>query len=288
MKKALLVLICVLSIFTSACKEQKADRLAEGSVRFTAENLPKISVTELTKSNGMELAAAILGVTPSEASSLITVCETTDDCYAALISGECDIVIAHPYGKSVKELLSATPLEFTEASLYSDALVFITNGGSAPDTLSTEQLRSLYSGETVNWKETGGSDTAVTLFGQKSKTAVQNAFEKYISEDITVPEIQKTIETADGSYMAAVGYDNRNGALGYMLLKTSNGFNGGSVKPLAVDGVLPSEETVASGEYKLTVPVNVVIRASEPAGQSVRVLYDWIISEQGRAAAGCK
>lgn len=288
MKKTVLVLICVLSIFTSACKSQKADRLAEGSVRFTAENLPKIAVTELTKDNGTGLAAAILGVTQSEASTLITVCETTDDCYAMLISGECDIVIAHPYGKSVKELLAATPLEFTEASLYSDALVFVTNGGSAPDTLSTEQLRALYSGETSNWQEVGGSDTEVTLFGEKSKTAVQNAFEKYISEDITVPDVQKTIETADGSYTATVGYDNRNGAVGYTLFKAAEGFGGGSVKPIAVDGVLPSEETVKSGEYKLQVPVNVVIRASEPAGQNVRVLYEWIISEQGRAASGCR
>lgn len=53
---------------------------------------------------------------------------------------------------------------------------------------------------------------------------------------------------------------------------------------LQVDGVAPSDETIADGSYPLLNEYYVVIRADEPADSPARQLRDWILSDEGKAA----
>lgn len=284
MKKFVALCISVLMLICVACNETP-DRLADGSVRFTAENYPKVCVTSYSEQIGKNLAVSVLGITPEEASKFITVCDTTNECYIKLIAGECDIVFAHGYGKEVTEKLNTTALELTTNELVSDALVFMYNG-TGLEGMTTEQITSVYKGEVTNWSAFGGSDTSITLFGSKDGTAVQNAFQKYISADITVPPVYKTVTTENGEFKAEISYDNRQGAIGYTLFTLAGDFNKGTVKPVSVNGIVPNEETVKSGQYPLTFPLGVTIRSSEGSGNNVRVLFDWILSEQGKIALG--
>lgn len=285
MKRIAVGILCVMLVFTVACGESSPSRLAEGSVEFTDKNYPVVCVTPLTENMGINMTAAVLGCDRDTAAAVITVCDTTDECYRRLIDGECDIVIAHGYGKSITEKLGTTALTLTESELCRDALVFVTNVNSGVDTLSAEQITSLYNGEISDWSVLGGAELSVTLFGQKIGTAVQNAFEKHISPDITVPSVNKTIVSESDTYSAEIGYDNRNGAFGYTLLSlVASGDS--SVSLVKLDGVAPTKETVLSGEYGFAVPVNAVIRSSEAVNSYTRVLYDWLISEQGRFSIG--
>ena len=284
MKKIIAFCISFLMLFCVACNKTP-DRLADGSVKFTSENYPKVCVTSYSEQIGKNLAVSVLGITPLEASKFITVCDTTDECYKKLINGECDIVFAHGYGKSVTEKLNTTALELTTNELVSDALVFMSNQTDVEE-LSTEQIASVFKGEVINWNAFGDSDMAITLFGSKNGTAVQNAFEKYIATDITVPPVYKTITTENGEFQAEISYDNRQGAIGYTLFNLAGDFNKGTIKPLKVNGVLPNDETVKNGQYPLSFPIGVTIRSSEGSGNNVRVLIDWILSEQGKIALG--
>ncbi len=284
MKKIVAFSISFLMLFCVACNKTP-DRLADGSVKFTSENYPKVCVTSYSEQIGKNLAVSVLGVTPLEASKFITVCDTTDECYMKLIDGECDIVIAHSYGKSVIEKLQTTALELTTNELIRDALVFMSNQ-TGVEELSIEQIASVFKGEVTNWSAFGGSDMPIILFGSKDGTAVQNAFEKCIANDITVPPVYKTITTENGEFQAEISYDNREGAIGYTLFNLAGDFNKGTIKPLKVNGVLPNEETVKNGQYPLSFPIGVTIRSSEGSGNNVRVLVDWILSEQGKIALG--
>ncbi|MBQ2860110.1 MAG: hypothetical protein IJE80_03000 [Peptococcaceae bacterium] len=53
---------------------------------------------------------------------------------------------------------------------------------------------------------------------------------------------------------------------------------------IAVDGVQPSDETIADGSYPLLNEYYVVIRADEPEDSPARLLRDWILSDEGSAA----
>ena len=55
------------------------------------------------------------------------------------------------------------------------------------------------------------------------------------------------------------------------------------IKLLKIDGVMPSNETIANGEYPYCQPFYAVIRADEPEDSPARRLFDWLLTEEGQA-----
>ena len=53
------------------------------------------------------------------------------------------------------------------------------------------------------------------------------------------------------------------------------------LKLLKVDGIAPSNETIASGEYPYCQPFYAVIRADEPADSPAHQLFDWLVTQEG-------
>ena len=54
-------------------------------------------------------------------------------------------------------------------------------------------------------------------------------------------------------------------------------------RPLAVDGVLPTAETIGSRKYPYVTEVYVVMRRDEPKGTNARKLRDWLLTDEGQA-----
>ena len=54
------------------------------------------------------------------------------------------------------------------------------------------------------------------------------------------------------------------------------------LKLLSVDGVAPSDETIRSGEYPFLNNYYVLTAAGLPEDDPARVLYDWLLSEEGQ------
>ena len=55
------------------------------------------------------------------------------------------------------------------------------------------------------------------------------------------------------------------------------------IKLLKVNGVMPSNETIASGEYPYRQPFYAVIRADEPESSPARQLFNWLTTTEGKA-----
>ena len=80
-------------------------------------------------------------------------------------------------------------------------------------------------------------------------------------------------------------YNNEGSALGYSVFYyASYMYQQPGLKMIAVDGVNPSDETIANGSYPLLNDYYVVIRADEAEDSSARLLRDWILSDEGSAA----
>ena len=55
------------------------------------------------------------------------------------------------------------------------------------------------------------------------------------------------------------------------------------IRLLEVNGVSPTNETIANGEYPYTQDFYAVIRADEPEDSPARQLYNYLLSDAGRA-----
>ena len=78
-------------------------------------------------------------------------------------------------------------------------------------------------------------------------------------------------------------YNDSAAAIGYTVyyyahdMKMADG-----LKLLAVNGVQPSAETIRSREYPFINDSYVVIKAGLPDDAPAKILYDWIMSEEGQ------
>lgn len=101
----------------------------------------------------------------------------------ALMHGEIDIC------NSSKEISQRELLKFNSKKnipiplMFSvDALAIITNYKVGVDSLSTTQLIKIYNGEIKNWKDLGGEDQVIALFGRDKTSGTRDYFNgKFLS-----------------------------------------------------------------------------------------------------------
>lgn len=141
-----------------------------------------------------------------------------------------------------------------------DALAIITNYRVGVDSLSVEQIEQLYNGEIKNWKELGGEDLPVLLFGRDKSSGTRDYFFKkvlsgYAAAKITECVSNRAILDSTINNKGAVGY------VGTGFLFDANGKPNGKIWAMPVyvpghPGVSPYQITaVKKGDYILTRPL---------------------------------
>ncbi len=292
MRRLLASLICVVILLgLCACKSDATDsRFAEGSVVITAENLPKLAVTEINEKIALNLTMAILGCEKEQAYTLITVCKTPDECYSLLANGQCDLVIAHEPSKSAVATLEEKGVVTQNKVIAKDALAFIVCEQSSVTDLTVEQLASVYSSEVNNWNQLDFLDGEIVKFKPDLKSAAAKAFEKYFEVDLaTVNVPKKPIITENGELFAELPYDNGKNSITFGLysdLQRPSTDRFGPRKYLSVAGVLPDAHNIQAGTYPLGFDILLTFKSNETEDSLARLYKDWILSEQGMKIIG--
>jgi phosphate transport system substrate-binding protein len=95
-----------------------------------------------------------------------------------------------------------------------DAVAFISHPMNGVDSLTPEQLKSIYSGEIKNWKELGGSDLQVVLIGRNEHSGTQG----YIYNKLHLIEWSKEIIEREHGTEVYEEVKKRKGSIGYLSL----------------------------------------------------------------------
>ena len=103
---------------------------------------------------------------------------------AALINGEIDLADSSREIKE-KELRNALenniiPLEFIIAK---DMLSIVVNKNNPVSKLTMDEISKIYKGEITNWKEVGGPDMLITLYGRQSTSGTYIFFMEHVVND---------------------------------------------------------------------------------------------------------
>ena len=259
----------------------------EGSFVFTKENYPKMGGSLANLPLGQAVTATVLGITREQANDLITFAGSTTDNYKAIVDGGFDILLAYEPSEEAKEYIKNAGVELEMTPIGVDALVFICSKENPVNSISLEQVKSVYRGEVNNWKALGGSDVELIPYQRNKDSGSQTLFDKLVNlgDDLMVPPTGLQIPSMIGLLEAVADYDNSEGALGYTVyyyLTNMEKEKLDTAKILDVDGVTPSNETIGDGSYPLTNDFYVVIRSDAAQNSPERILYNWICSDQGR------
>lgn len=160
------------------------------------------------------------------------------------------------------------------APLAQDALVLVVHPNNPLNSLSLDDARRLYQGYIHQWQELGGKPQAVRLFSREEGSATRLAFEARLLGTRRVSANAQLVPSLEGMRQVI---QTDEGTVGYLLYSQLSA----GLKPLALDGVLPSQSSISSGTYPLALTVYIV-GLGEPQGE-LRQFLGWIQSAEGQA-----
>lgn len=302
MKKIIALLLCaVLTLSLYACSgianpSDSTTAQAEtetvsvkqtGNFEFTTDNYPKMGGSLAALPLGEAVTATVLGIDRKTASGMIVFEGSTTDNYTALVDGTFDILLAYEPSEEAKEYAKEHSFEYEMTAIGADALVFICSNLNKVNSLTTEQIKDIYTGKITKWSEVGGDNSSIVPYQRNSDSGSQTLFDKLLGlgDKLMKPPTEQRVDSMIGLLEAIADYDNSKDSLGYTVyyyLTNMESDKLDSTKILAVDGVNPTNETIASGEYSLVNDFYVVIPSTLPDDAPARILYNWICSAQGK------
>ena len=281
MKRILSLLLAAAMLLTVAYFPRAS---ADEAFRFTRENFPILDGSTSLVPLGQGIASVLLGESREEASDLICFNRTTQS-FRNLRDGQCDIVIAAEPKAEVFEEMASAAFPYLMETIAKEALVFVVNADNPVNSLTSQQLQGIYSGEITNWKEVGGEDLPIVAFQRNPTAGSQVMMEKLVMQGTPMMDAPATMVPTEmaGLIDAVRGYDNSANAIGYTVFYYAADMQmAQGLKILAVDGVLPSADTIRSEEYPYINGYYCCISANESADSPARKLYDWLVSDAGQ------
>lgn len=152
-----------------------------------------------------------------------------------------------------------------------DALAIIAHPDNAVDDITLAELGAVLAGNLDNWRALGGADAPIALqFPADPLSGVRYSLDAALSGTTTGIAVSAGHGGPDLRAVQAAVAANA-GALGVTSLASLNGAESPAVKVLDLEGVSPSPEALAAGDYLLFQPLQLVLRETGgPAERFVR------------------
>lgn len=180
-------------------------------------------------------------------------------------------------GMASREVKDSEKTEFPSINIIviaRDGIAVVAHVDVPLDGLSVEQVRGIFSGTIKNWSEVGGPDQTIIVVSREEGSGTRAAFEEMVmGEDVLISE-NAILQASNGAVRTTVATTPF--SIGYL----SFGYLDASVKALAVEGVVPTEENASNGTYPVVRPLNMLTNG-QPEGV-VKAFLDYILSTEGQ------
>ncbi|MFA5867775.1 MAG: phosphate ABC transporter substrate-binding protein [Actinomycetota bacterium] len=166
--------------------------------------------------------------------------------------------------------------------LSNDGLAIATHKDMKIKTITTEQLRQIYSGEVVNWKDLGGPDASIVVLDRAEDESAKVILRKYLLGDtVVLPSASVMFLETDLIKALTTTPD----SIGYLSLGAIVSDNL-DVNVLSLDDVQPSVLNIHSGLYKIVRPLGIVLKKNPTS--ATRSFVEWVHSAEGTKAMDAK
>jgi len=284
----------VLALALASCGSASSPSPTHGSPSPIPSPVPTVPLASLTlavfpvldgSTATIPLAIGLLkrlaGCTEAQAEETVAF-HTTDASYQALADGKADLLLVYPPAQPTVDKLDVFHgMDVREIGL--DALVFIVNDDNPVKSLTSAQVRGIYSGAITNWKQVGGLDLPIVAFQRPTLSGSQTLMLDLLMKDtaMTTPTKELVADSMDGLIEDIAAYNGSSNAIGYSVYYyAKNMYTKPDLRFVAVDGVLPSNDTIRRKAYGYTSPFYGVIPL-HPTSQAKTVL-DWLLTTEGQ------
>lgn len=200
---------------------------------------------------------------------------------AALINGTTDVATAsRPMKDAEKAQVQAQRNgPANEIRVAVDALAVYVPEANPVQELSVPQLSKIFRGEITNWRQVGGPDAPIVLYGRENNSGTYVYFKEHVLDDADFAASTQTLP-GTAAVINAVARD-RNG-IGYGGIAYAQGVRPLRIKPTDdAPAVTPDMTTATNGTYPLARFL-FFYTVGEPSG-ATKSFVDWVLSPPGQA-----
>ncbi len=254
---------------------------------FNLDTYPRVDGSTVTIPLSEALASRLMGITLEEVRPHI-LHNKTHQAYVNLIEKNTDLIFVTSPSKEELDLAASMDVTLEVIPIVSEAFVFLAHVDNPIDSLTYEEIRSIYAGEITNWSEVGGPDLPIVAYQRPLNSGSQTGFLELVMKDKLPmePPSEQIIAGMSGLIDAVAAYESAPDALGYSYYYfVVDMWGNDQVRLLKVDGVYPSPETIASKEYPVGTAYYAVIRSDEPEDSPARQVIEWLLSDDGQILA---
>lgn len=149
------------------------------------------------------------------------------------------------------------------------------------DTLTFDQLKSIFTGEITNWSELGGSDHRIIMYGRGNNSGTYMFFREHVMDNRDYA-VETQMLPGTSAVVSAIAQDRY--GIGYGGIAWEKGVKHVWVKTSHDDPAIePTLDNVANGEYPIAREL-FWFTNGRPA-PDVAAMVDWVLSEAGQSVA---
>ncbi len=200
---------------------------------------------------------------------------------SALINGTTDICNASRPMKGserdkLKQRYSSLGVEIKTAI---DGIALYVNEGNSVEELTLEQIKGIYTGMITNWKDVGGEDARIIVYGRDNSSGTYVYFrdfvlkgQDYIGSMQSMPGTAAVVNAIEKD-IYGIGYGGAAYGKGIRYVKVK--------RDASSQGFEPNLENIKAGNYPITRYLYMYLK-SKPTGE-IKKFIDWILSDEGQA-----
>lgn len=156
-----------------------------------------------------------------------------------------------------------------------DGLAVVVNPKNPVKALTVSQIADIYTGKISNWKQLGGEDAKIVVVSRDTNSGTYETFNELVLKKAA---ISKDAEYVGSNGQARTRVNTTKNAIAYVGL----GFVDDTVKPLSVEGILPTAKSVSTGKYPIARPLYMFTNGYPKMGSDVYNFVTLHLSKEGR------
>ena len=201
---------------------------------------------------------------------------------AALLNGTTDICEASRDMKEKEyQMAKEKGIVPYRVSVSLDGIAVFLNSESKVKEFSLSQLKGIYTGAITNWKEVGGPDAQIILYGRENNSGTYSFFKEHVLED---EDFDAHTQTLPGTAAVVNAVSKDKNGIGYGGIAWATGVKFAAVKKVdTAQAVTPTMETVSNGTYPISRELYWFFNG-KPTGELMK-LINWTLSEAGQKLA---
>jgi len=161
-----------------------------------------------------------------------------------------------------------------------DALSVYVQKDNPVSELSFAQLEGIFTGKITNWKQVGGPDLAISLYGRENSSGTYEFFKEHV---LNKKDFVASTKTMPGTAAVIQGVAQDKGGIGYGGIAYGEGVKHLNIRKADADKAFePTEENVLSGKYPISRYLYNYVAPSKDNGE-VADYITWCLSGDGQA-----